>query len=40
LRDALEDRARTGRLHSSAQRPYVYAPDVVTIIDDEAVIAR
>jgi site-specific DNA recombinase len=40
LRDALEDRAREGRPHSSGQRPYGYAPDAVTIIDEEAVIIR
>ena len=40
LRDALEDRAREGRPHSSGQRPYGYAPDAVTVIDEEAVIIR
>jgi hypothetical protein len=40
LRDALEDRAREGRPHSSGQRPYGYAPDAVTIIEGEAVIVR
>ncbi len=40
LRDALEDRARDGRPHSSGQRPYGYAGDAVTIIEHEAVIVR
>jgi hypothetical protein len=40
LRDALDDRAREGRPHSSGQRPYGYAPDAVTILEDEAVIIR
>jgi hypothetical protein len=40
LRDALADRAREGRPHSSGQRPYGYAPDAVTIIEHEAVIIR
>jgi site-specific DNA recombinase len=40
LRDALEDRARDGRPHSSGQRPYGYAGDAVTIIEGEAVIVR
>jgi site-specific DNA recombinase len=40
LRDALEDRAREGRPHSSGQRPYGYAGDAVTIIEGEAVIIR
>ncbi len=40
LRSALEDRAREGRPHSSGQRPYWYAPDAVTILEDEAVITR
>jgi DNA invertase Pin-like site-specific DNA recombinase len=40
LRDALEDRAREGRPHSSGQRPYGYAGDAVTIIEQEAVIVR
>lgn len=38
LRDALEDRAREERPHSSGQRPYGYAPDAVTIIGPEVVI--
>jgi site-specific DNA recombinase len=40
LRDALADRAREGRPHSSGQRPYGYAPDAVTVIEGEAVIIR
>jgi site-specific DNA recombinase len=40
FRDALEDRARDGRPHSSGQRPYGYAGDAVTIIEHEAVIVR
>jgi hypothetical protein len=40
LRDALADRAREGRPHSSGQRPYGYAPDAVTVIEPEAVIVR
>jgi site-specific DNA recombinase len=40
LRDALEDRARAGRPHSSGQRPYGYAADAVTILEPEAVIVR
>src|SRR5437868_4944208 len=40
LRDALEDRARAGRPHSSGQRQYGYAGDAVTVIDEEAAIIR
>jgi DNA invertase Pin-like site-specific DNA recombinase len=40
LRDALADRARAGRPHSSGQRPYGYAADAVTVIEPEAVIIR
>src|SRR6185437_8732305 len=40
LRDALEDRARAGRPHSSGQRPYGYAADAVTVLESEAVIVR
>jgi hypothetical protein len=40
LRDALADRAREGRPHSSGQRPYGYAQDAVTVIEAEAVIVR
>jgi len=40
LRDALADRARQGRPHSSGQRPYGYAPDAVTILESEALIVR
>jgi hypothetical protein len=40
LRDALEDRAREGRPHSSGQRAYGYARDAVTVIEHEAVIVR
>src|SRR6185312_2395180 len=40
LRDALEDRPRAGRPHSSGQRPNGYAADAVTVLESEAVIVR
>ena len=40
LRDALEDRARDGRPHTSARRPYGYAADARTVIEAEAQILR
>jgi hypothetical protein len=40
LRDALEDRARDGRAHASARRPYGYAPGGEVIIEHEAAIVR
>lgn len=40
LRDAVEDRARDGRPHTSARRPYGYARDGATIIEHEAQIVR
>jgi site-specific DNA recombinase len=36
LQDALEDRAREGRVHAGAQRPYGYAPGGMVIIEEEA----
>ncbi|MGH3692694.1 MAG: recombinase family protein [Pseudonocardiaceae bacterium] len=38
LRDALEDRARAGRPHASAQRAYGYAPGGMVIVEQEAVV--
>jgi site-specific DNA recombinase len=40
LRDALEDRAREGRPHTSAHRPYGYAADARTVIEAEAQMIR
>ncbi len=40
LRDALEDRAREGRVHAGAQRPYGYAPGGMVIIEEEASVVR
>jgi DNA invertase Pin-like site-specific DNA recombinase len=40
LRDALEDRARDGRPHTSARRPYGYATDAQTVIEAEAQVLR
>jgi len=40
LRDALEDRARDGRPHTSARRPYGYAADAQTVIEAEALVLR
>ena len=40
LRDALEDRAREGRPHTSARRPYGYAADAQTVIEAEAQVVR
>ncbi len=40
LRDALEDRAREGRAHRSAKRPYGYAPGGEVIAGAEAEIVR
>ncbi|MGH3573377.1 MAG: recombinase family protein, partial [Pseudonocardiaceae bacterium] len=40
LRDALEDRARDGRPHTSARRPYGYAADARTVIEAEALVVR
>jgi site-specific DNA recombinase len=36
LRDSLEDRARDGRPHTSARRPYGYAAAARTVIEAEA----
>jgi site-specific DNA recombinase len=40
LRDALEDRAREGRAHASARRPYGYAPGGMVIVEEEARVVR
>jgi DNA invertase Pin-like site-specific DNA recombinase len=40
LRDALEDRAREGRVHTGAKRPYGYAPGGMVIIENEAEAVR
>ncbi|MGH3869202.1 MAG: recombinase family protein [Pseudonocardiaceae bacterium] len=40
MRDALEDRARDGRPHTSARRPYGYAADARTVIEAEALVLR
>ncbi|MDQ3763662.1 MAG: recombinase family protein [Actinomycetota bacterium] len=40
LRDALEDRAREGRVHVGAQRSYGYAPGGMVIIEEEASVVR
>ncbi|MGH3902539.1 MAG: recombinase family protein [Pseudonocardiaceae bacterium] len=40
LRDALEDRAREGRVHTGAKRPYGYAPGGMAIIESEAEVVR
>ena len=40
LRDSLGDRARAGRPHNTPHRPFGYAQDGVTVVEQEAAIAR
>lgn len=40
LRDAVEDRAREGRVHAGAHRAYGYAPGGMVILEEEASVVR